>query len=189
MRRFSRTVFILMTLFFSTWTLAAPTAWQIIPDKSHLTFTATQNNSPLMGQFTTFTGDINFDPNQLATSHVTIVVDIASIKTSYAEVADTLKTPDWFDVKVFPKAIFKTKGFKKLASGSYQADGTLTIRDKTMPIPLQFTFVENATGQAVVKGSTTFKRTLFGVGRGEWSKTDALMDDVVVNFDLMATSS
>jgi polyisoprenoid-binding protein YceI len=37
-----------------------------------------------------------------------------------------------------------------------------------------------------VKGKTTIKRSLFGVGQGDWSKTDAVKDDVLVEFVLAA---
>lgn len=165
---------------------AAAPAWNIVSDKSTLGFTATQNNAPVTGQFKSFSGVINFAPDQLSTSNVTITVNIASVTTSYGEVATTLQTPDWFDAKQFPQAVFKANHFTKKGDQSYQADGTLTIRNHTVPVVLNFTMDKYTATDAVVKGTAALKRTAFGVGQGEWAKTDSIKDDVMVNFTLAA---
>jgi len=160
--------------------------WQIMPEKSMITFTAIQNNAPVSGSFASFTGDIQFDPNQLSASKVSIVVDMNSVTASYADVVTNLKTPDWFDVKLFPRAVFTATKFTKTGNNSYQADGTLTIKGKTVPIVLSFVMEEYSQTQAKAKGSTTIKRTAFGIGQGEWAKTDAVKDEVKVEFKLLA---
>lgn len=176
---------IILTAFFSFMPiLAGATTWQIVPKDSSLTFTATQNNAPVSGQFKTFTGEINFDPAKLDSSSVNIVVDVGSVTASYKDVADTLKTPDWFDTKVFPKAVFKASQFTKTGDKNYQAAGNLTIRDKTVPVTLTFTLDEYSPTNAHAAGSTTLKRSAFGVGRGDWASTDTVKDDVQVNFIL-----
>ena len=84
--------------------------WHIIPAESKLSFTATQNGAPVTGVFKTFTGAISFDLSDLKDSKADIVIDIASVTASYADLTATLITPDWFNAKVFPKAEFKTTG-------------------------------------------------------------------------------
>lgn len=175
-----------LLLFASSVTIAAVPAWQMVPTESTLTFTATQNGSPVSGQFNTFTGDINFDPVQPAASHIRIVVDTGSVSTSYKEVGDTLKTPDWFDVKLFPQAVFTAANFTKTGDNTWQANGSLTIRDKSVPITLTFVLEEYSSTKARAKGKTTLKRTMFGVGKGDWAKTDQVKDDVEVDFTVTA---
>lgn len=184
MNRFNiqKIIFLFMTLLLPMIGMAEAPAWQIVPDKSSITFTATQNNSPVSGQFKSFIGEINLDPEKLSDSHVNIVVDIGSVTTSYEEIANTLKTTDWFDVKLFPQAIFKANNFAKVSENAYQAHGTLTIRDKTLPIVLNFTLEEYSKTNARAKGSVILKRTAFGIGKGEWANTDDVKDDVQVNF-------
>src|SRR5271155_3612871 len=82
---------------------AAAPSWKIVPNQSSITFTATQNDAPVTGSFKAFSGEINFAPDQLKASNVQIVVDMGSATASYGQVTDTLKTPDWFNVKVFPQ--------------------------------------------------------------------------------------
>lgn len=164
--------------------LAAVQQWQIVPEKSAITFTATQNDAPVKGEFKRFKGDIQFDPAQLKDSHANIFIDTSSINTSYQELADGLKMADWFDVKVFPEASFKSKEFTKVDEKTYQANGDITIRDKTVPASIKFTIENDSPTQLRTKGTTTIKRTDFGLGQGEWSDTKEVKDNVQVDFTL-----
>jgi polyisoprenoid-binding protein YceI len=171
---------------FSSLVIAA-SSWQIQPEKSSIKFTATQNNAPVTGNFSKFSGDVDFDPDQLNSSKVRILVDMNSVTASFNDVATTLKTADWFNVKMFPQAEFAANQFVKIGDKKYQAKGTLKIRDKTIPVTLDFILKDYSTHQAQVEGSTILKRTLFGIGQGEWSNTNAIKDDVLVKFQLTVT--
>lgn len=166
---------------------AALPQWQIDPAASSLKFTATQNNSPAVGEFKKFNGEIFVDPANYKASSVHIIVDMNSLYASYADLVTTLITPDWFNVPLFPKAEFKSTEFNKTGDKTYQANGTLTIKDKSLPITLTFSAEETSKDKALVQGSTTIKRTAFGVGQGEWSSTSEVKDDVTVNFKIVAT--
>lgn len=179
-----RQLFLFLLFPFSCTTYAALTHWVIVSNESNLTFTATQNGAPVNGSFKKLTGDIFFDPSDLAKSKATIIVDIQSLATSYQVLTNTLKTSDWFDVKAFPNATFISTKFTKMGQTAYVAKGLLTIRDKTVPVSLQFTQIGNADDHAKVKGGTIIKRNDFGVGQGEWSSVNEIKDNVEVNFIL-----
>lgn len=165
---------------------ATPPEWQIDSSQSHLSFTATQNGAPVKGLFKTFTGEIFVDPANYKTSSIHIVIDMNSISTDYSDVRDTLLTSDWFNVKVFPKAEFKSTNFNKTGNNTYQANGNLTIRDKSVPVILTFTAEQSTPDTGVVVGSTVLKRSAFGVGQGEWASTDQIQDEVKVDFKVVA---
>lgn len=177
----------LILLFAPLLTMAAVPTWTILPNDSQLTFTATQNGAPIKGEFKKFMGVIKFDPAALKESSVDILVDMNSLSMSYKEAEATLISPDWFNAKLFPQAEFKANDFTKLSADRYQAKGTLTLRDKSAPVTLLFTINELSDGKDQVKGNATLQRTVFGVGQGEWAKTDAIKDDVLVEFQLVAT--
>lgn len=164
---------------------AAPT-WQIIPANSSITFTGIQNGAPTTGKFKSFTGDVAFDPAQLSSCHVKIIVDVASVSNSYNQLTDTLKSEAWFNVKKFPQAVYNSNTFIKTGDKTYQSKGALTIRDKTVPVILDFTVEDYSPTKMLIKGSTTLKRTAFGVGQGEWADTKAVKDEVKVDFVLAA---
>lgn len=167
-------------------TMVTAFEWHIVPDKSSLHFQAIQNNSPIKGEFKKFTGNIEFDQQALNKSHVDITVDTASVTTSFKDVADTLKTAEWLDAKAFPTVTFSAKNFKKISDKNYEAHGQLTLRGKTLPLTLHFTFENYTDTAAVVTGNATLNRTEFGVGQGEWKKTDGVKDPVKINFKIEA---
>jgi polyisoprenoid-binding protein YceI len=174
------------SLFLPMLSLGAAPEWKIVPGESHLTFTATQNGAPVSGEFKKFTATINFDPGQLDNSNVKVVVDTSSISDPYNQLSDTLKGADWFNVKQYPQAVFTSTKFTKTGDKTYQTDGTLTLRDKTLPVILALTQEEYTNNKALFKGSTTIKRTAFGIGQGEWSDTKAVKDDVRIDFTISA---
>lgn len=160
--------------------------WQILPEQSSLSFTATQNGAPVTGQFKQFTGIVYFDPNDLKNSKASIIVNMTSVNTTYADLTNTLLNSEWFNAKLFPKAEFKSSGFIKIGVNTYQANGSLTIRDKTQPVVLHFTAEENPASYMKVEGNALLKRSDFGVGQGEWASTKEILDEVKVNFKLAA---
>ncbi|CDZ77406.1 hypothetical protein BN59_01689 [Legionella massiliensis] len=172
----------------STLAIADTANWQVVPAESTLSFTATQNNAPVTGQFKTFTAELKCNLAQPETcgSNIKIVVDINSVSDAYNQLSDTLKTAEWFDTKDFPKAVFQTSQVSKTGDKAYEAKGSLTIRDKTQPVTLSFNQTDGTDSKVVFKGTTTIKRTAFGVGTGEWADTNAVKDDVQINFTLSA---
>ena len=165
---------------------AAPPQWIIVPSESQLTFTGIQNGAPVSGEFKSFSGEIFFDLNDLSTGSIDIIVDINSLSASYADLKETLLTPDWFNPKLFPKAEFKAMQFKQTVKNTYEATGTLTIRDKSAPVTLTFSAQELAPNKQQVTGNTVIKRSAFGVGQGEWASTDEVQDEVTVKFKVVA---
>lgn len=182
MKKYIASILVLMPLV----TFAASN-WQTVPEKSSIRFTATQNNAPVQGSFKKFKADIQFDLNQLSTSHVTIIVDINSLADPYNQLSDTLLGKDWFDAKDYPQAKFDSTSFKKTGDKTYEADGQLTMRDKTLPVVLTFSVINDSPTDGHIQGSTTIKRTAFGIGQGEWADTNAIKDDVKIDFDVTAT--
>jgi polyisoprenoid-binding protein YceI len=175
------------TLLLPVVTQAALPIWQIVPAESSLKFTATQNGSPLSGEFKKFDGDISYAPDQLAGSFIKINVDISSVSDALNQIADTLKSAEWFNTKVFPQAVFQSTEFSKTGDKTFQVKGKLTIRDKTLPVTLNVKEVEYSASKAHMEGTTTIKRTAFGVGQGEWAGTTAIKDDVKIDFVVVAT--
>src|SRR5471032_2921596 len=92
----------------STASAAGTANWQLDPAKSQLGFTGTQTGAAFTGKFTHYTAAIAFDPANLASSHITITVDLASAVTGDTQRDSALPGPDWFNVAQFPQATFET---------------------------------------------------------------------------------
>lgn len=152
--------------------------WQVDAAKSSLSFRGTYQGQAFEGRFTRFQAAIRYDPNALAASKFDVTVALASADTASSERDDALQGSDFFDSAKFPQAHFVTTGFVE-ADGGVEANGTLTIRDRTRPVTLKVRFVENGDG-ATLDVATTLKRTDFGLGASsDW-------DDIGVDVPVQA---
>lgn len=164
----------------------APT-YKLIKEKSTLKFYAINNGAPVEGQFKDFSTEIKFNPDKLDESKITVEVDTDSVFTDYDEVAKNLLSKDWLSAVNFPKAIFISKTISRMPySDNYYADGTLKLRDKTLPVTLNFQVQFSGDKNAIAKGYVTIRRTDFGIGQGQWVKDDAVKNEVRVEFRVVA---
>lgn len=167
---------------------AEPVGFTVDKAKTSVKFTAIENAAPVTGEFKDYDAKIAFSPDNLAKSSAVITIKMDSISASYDEMVSSLKEADWFDVKTYPAAKFEVKNFKKLEGNNYEADGNLTIRDKTQPVVLKFNLKEFDAKHAVINGSTTISRNAFGVGQGEWKDTKSVKDEVKIDIHLEAAA-
>lgn len=180
-------LFYFYLIFFSSVYAGSLSQWDIIPAESSISFTGTQNNAPVTGAFKLFKGTIEVDPEKPESAKLDFIINMDSLSVSYADLANILITPEWFDIKAFPTAEFKSNKISKIDDQHYSAAGILTIKNKSQPIVLKFTAVESPKNHGAVEGSTIIKRSDFGVGSGEWASTDTVKDEVTVNFKVAAT--
>lgn len=155
----------------------------IEPADSRVTFSALQQGARFPGSFERFGGQVSFDP-ATGTGRIDATVDVASVDTGNPERDGILKTPDWFDTGRFPQARFVAERIRREAGG-FVADGTLALRDLTQPATLRFDFTPaTAGGMARLAGTLVVKRLDFGIGRGEWTDTSYVGNDVDVAVDV-----
>lgn len=166
--------------------VAAGKPWVVDAKTSTLSFSATQTGKTFKGSFRKFTPVIVFDPANLAGSSIAVTVDMASARTGDAQRDSALPTSDWFDARKFPQAKFVSKSITAKGPGAYEAVGTLTIRDVTLPLTLPFT-LSIAGDKAAAKGAVTVQRQKFGVGRGDFATDEWVGFDVAVSFAVNAT--
>jgi len=160
---------------------AAPASYVADPSASHLDFTGVQAGAEFKGTFHKFTAAIDFAPEDLATAHFDVQIDLNSIDTKDNDRDKTMRGPDIFDVAHNPTAHYVTKSFTKTATG-YAAVGALTLHGVTKEVPINFTFAPGAA--AKLDGTASLKRLDFGVGQGDWKSTEWIADAVKVSFSL-----
>lgn len=149
---------------------------------SELRFRATQAGAEFEGRFARFSASIVFDEGDLAGSRFDVEIATASVETKDADRDSVLKDSDFFDAGKYPQARFVATKFRRVASG-FVADGQLTLRGVTRPVPVSFTFTR-ASGSATLAGTALLRRLDFGVGQGEWRSTDSVGNEVKVLFTL-----
>lgn len=160
-------------------------AWKVAPG-STLGFQTSWSGDAVQGRFNSWKADIVFGPDALEKSKVVVTIDMTSAKTGDDQRDASLPAGDWFDAAAHPKAVFIATKFEKKAEGAYVAHGTLSLRGVTKSVDLPFK-LKIVGDKAQMSGETSLDRTLFGVGRGEFTATDQVPAKVTVRVQLNAT--
>ncbi len=155
----------------------------IIPDASSLTFVGKQMGAPVEGSFKHFDADITFKPTNLAHSHAKLEIDLASIDLASDESETEIKRKNWFNVAVFPKAVFESTAFRALGGDSYEVTGRLSIKGITrdMIVPLQ---IRTVAGVEIAQGSVVIRRSDFKIGEGAWADPESVAEEVQVRYKM-----
>lgn len=162
--------------------------WKIVPAQSKIDFKVAQDASSIVGYFKKFDGKISFDKNQLAKSKVAIDIELGSVTVSLPEANGAIQSPEWLSTKAFPKASFVAEKFS--ANGkNFRADGNLTIKGKTVPTSLDFSFEEYSATKAKAVGKTKIKRSAFGIGNSDVKKANGVQDEIEISFVVSAEKS
>jgi len=167
---------------------ASAASWTVDRDASALGFEGTQGGQPFRGQFRGWRAEIVFDPADPAAGRAEVRVDTGTAATGDAQRDAAIPQADWFATSRFPEAVFRAEGFRHLGGDRYEADGTLTIREATLPVTLPFALSIDG-GVARARGETTILRTDFGVGQGQWSTGQVVGLEVKVVVDLVARAA
>jgi polyisoprenoid-binding protein YceI len=185
MRRLMRPIASLAALCLSAAVSAAgpATGYSADPQQSRLEFVGVQAGAEFKGSFHRFTADIQFAPDDLASSRFDVQIDLKSVDSMDKDRDTTIRGPDIFDVVHFPTAHYVTRSFTKTAAG-YTAVGALTLRGVTKDVPIDFKFTQAAAG-AKLEGVAKLKRLDFGVGQGDWKSTEWVADAVKISFSLV----
>jgi polyisoprenoid-binding protein YceI len=123
-------------LFAATAAQAAPVTYNIDPTHTYPSFEADHMGiSTWRGKFDHSSGTVTMD-REAGTGTVTIVVAMASADFGLPALDNVAKGPELFDVKKYPKAIFKgtLEGFTD--GVPTHATGTLEMHGKTNPLTL-----------------------------------------------------
>lgn len=153
-------------------------------NQSEVKATFKQFNVPVGGNFTKFSGAVEFDPAQPASTKATLNVDTASYDLGDPEYNKEVAGKDWFDSKNHPKAIFVITGVSGTGN-NLQAIGDLTIRGVKKPLKFPVK-IQTANGKHTFTGKTQIKRLDYKVGAdGEWGDTSLVADEVVIDFKLV----
>ncbi len=137
--------------------------WTIDREDSTIEFSGNHAGKDFTGRFEDWEGHVWFDPEDLAGSRATVLVRTASARTGDATQEGSLEQAEWFDIETFPVARFDATVFRALGGGRYEADGTLTIKQTSLPVRLPFSYISRGES-AKVEGELELDRTALGLG-------------------------
>jgi polyisoprenoid-binding protein YceI len=161
-------------------------AWTIDARQSRIAFSTRWAGNPVNGNFRQWTGDIKFDPNNLAGSKAIIIIQTGSALTGLKEPDENLGGEDWLNARRFPTARYETTAIRSLGGNRYVADGMLTMRGVAYRLALPFT-VTIAGNVATMTGQATLDRMTLRLGLESDSSAEWVARETVVNVAVRAT--
>ncbi len=130
------------------------------------------------GEWGKVEGTVEFDPEDIAATSVSVTVDAASLSTGVEALDNHIKSADMFDVEKFGTITFTSTAVKQTGPQTVEVTGDLTIKGITAPLVLDVELVHlgaHSVGQYVdyyagewlgVKATGRLLRTTFDVGYG-----------------------
>ncbi|MEO0400758.1 MAG: cytochrome b/b6 domain-containing protein [Pseudomonadota bacterium] len=152
-------------------------------DEGALSITVTQLGTDVTGTFADWTAAITFDETVENGVAGTVDVTIAVGSLTLGSVTDQAMGPDFFNSTDFPTARF-VADILPIIDG-YEAVGTLTIKDQTVPVTMPFGLSVNGNAASMVGGLTLDRRS-FGIG-DNMADESSLKFNVSVDVNLSAS--
>jgi len=155
-----------------TGTAHAADTWTIDPAHSSVGFSVRHFVAKVNGQFGTYEGTIQLDPQALDKTKVNATIQVASIDTNEPKRDGHLKSADFFDAETYPTITFVSTAVKPEDETTGTLTGDLTIRGVTKSVDLDYEilgFGPDAWGneRAGLEAKGKINRKDFGVN---WNK-------------------
>jgi polyisoprenoid-binding protein YceI len=146
----------------------APGLWRIDPGHAEVAFIGRHFGlTRIRGRFTGVSGEVTIAPD-LATSVVSVDIEMASVSSGDPARDDHLRSADFFDVGNHPVATFRSTGVRA-AGPAGTLSGELTIKGVTRSIDLDVEFL-GATRDPWGNERTVFTATAT-IDREDWGLT------------------
>ena len=113
------------------------------------------------GTFSGLTGIVAYDPADLGSATMRVVVDATTIKTGNSLKDKHARGDSWFDVAKYPKISFQSTAFDRAGSG-YVVRGDLTLHGVKKPVAIPFQFSQQG-NKGVFTGKFKVNRKDFGI--------------------------
>jgi polyisoprenoid-binding protein YceI len=154
--------------------LAEPVTYQLDPSHTYPSFEADHfgGASIWRGKFDKSSGTVVLDA-KAHTGSVDVTIDLASVNIGNAELDEHLRSPEFFDVKRFPTATYKSSKVHFKDGKPVEVDGIFTLHGVSRPLKLKllsFKCYQNPIEKKEVCGTeatATFDRSDYGVSFGK----------------------
>ena len=174
---------------------AAARNWQLDPIHSNFYFRIQHIFAMVDGKFDNFSGEIQFDRQNLAESRFYFEIRTDSVDTDNAKRDKHLQSSEFFDSDKFPLMTFESVKITDAGNNVYDVLGKFTIKGETyeLMLPLTFAGIKDhpaVKGKEVIgfNGKLTLDRLAYKVGTGKFYKMGMLGKDVQVLVTIEALS-
>ena len=183
------------TLLFVAQSHAEVRSWELDKGHSNFYFSVDHIFSKIRGYFGEYSGEVLFDPDNLAESRMMFEIDVKSIDTAIAKRDKHLLSEDFFDAAAHPKMVFSSTKIVSTGSDSFDVHGTFTVKGKDYDLVLPLTLAgvtdhPMKKGQEVAgfNGTITIDRLAYGIGTGKFFEYGVVGKDVEILVSLEVLS-
>lgn len=174
---------------------AAARSWELDMAHSNFYFTVDHIFSKIRGHFNDYSGEILFDPADLAASRFFFEIKTASVDTNIAKRDKHLQSADFFDAARYPTMTFVSEQITDLGDNHYDVAGKFTVKGVEYDLVLPLTLVgvkdhPTAKGKKVAgfNGTVTIDRLVHQVGSGKFYEMGVVGKDVEILVSLEVLS-
>jgi polyisoprenoid-binding protein YceI len=187
---------ICVSLLFAAQSQAGARTWEIDTAHSNFYFSVDHIFSKVHGFFGDYSGEVHFDPNNLAESKMTFEIDVKSINTAIAKRDKHLLSPDFFDAAKHPSLVFSSNKIVSAGENQFDVHGSFSVKGKEYDLVLPLTLagikdhpMEKGKEVAGFNGRITIDRLAYGIGSGKFFELGVVGKDVEILVTLEVLSN
>jgi len=178
-------LFVLLTA--SQSVLANAKVWEFDKKHSNFYFSVDHIFSKVHGHFNDYSGEVRFDPANLAESRFYFEIKTNSIDTNIGKRDKHLQSADFFDAAKHPLMIFESIKITDVGGGLFEVQGKFTVKGQVydLVLPLTLAGIKDhpaAKGKEVIgfNGKVTIDRLAYKIGAGKFYDMGVVGKDVEV---------
>lgn len=188
-------LFLLFPMLSAQPVFAAARSWELDKAHSNFYFKVDHIYSKIQGHFNEYSGEVKFDPKNLAESRFSFAIQTASINTDIAKRDKHLQSVDFFDAGKYPSMTFESTRITDAGNGLYEVLGKFTVKgiEYDLMLPLVLAGVKDhpaVKGKEVIgfNGKVTIDRLAYKIGDGKFYDLGIVGKDVEILVSLEAMS-
>lgn len=177
--------YFLIVIFFCINQSYANERWKIDKEISKISFEVpVLFTTNVKGSFKDIDGFVQLDTKDREKNKAIFSVSINSIEINYQKYKELLLSPIFFNANKYPLGVLDTKNFLYINNKISKLEIELTIKNKTIKIPINLKVNQLTQDLVQIKGKLFFLRSDFNIGTGNWQNTTILKDRVELNYDI-----
>ena len=178
-------IYFLIVIFFCINQSYANEKWKIDKEISKISFEVpVLFTTNVKGSFKDIDGFVQLDTKDREKNKAIFSVSINSIEINYQKYKELLLSPIFFNANKYPLGVLDTKNFLYINNKISKLEIELTIKNKTIKIPINLEVNQLTQDLVQIKGKLFFLRSDFNIGTGNWQNTTILKDRVELNYDI-----
>ena len=178
-------IYFLIVIFFCINQSYANERWKIDKEISKISFEVpVLFTTNVKGSFKDIDGFVQLDTKDREKNKAIFSVSINSIEINYQKYKELLLSPIFFNANKYPLGVLDTKNFLNINNKISKLEIELTIKNKTIKIPINLEVNQLTQDLVQIKGKLFFLRSDFNIGTGNWQNTTILKDRVELNYDI-----